>query len=253
MANETEQFLKDLDTEEKKLDVFETPLVPETEAPKEPEDDEDDFTPKNRRERRIFRKLEARGEETNRLAQEVVSLRNVIDAREARENTEEADYLKLVEKIYGTATPEAKEATETLKSALKGAYEAAKRDSLQESRQDREEERATESNEVAENERTLDGIMGELEDEHDVDFSDPQTRKGFLAVLEKLSPKDKEGNIVEYADSEAAYEVWESRRDKTANRAKAIASRTMTPSGQSQPSKLQEDANWRALKDAGIF
>jgi len=249
--NEQEKFLKDLipDSEQsEKNDVLEKPLDVSEEAP-EKEESEGEFQPKNRRERRLLI-------QNQRLREEAIAttarLQGIEEAKGTRENTEEADYLKLVERIYGNVTPEAREATEILKKALQGVHNSAKAEALKETVETIERERTNETQEVQKEENNLDEMMDELEETHNANFSDESERKGFLSLLEKVSPKDNDGNIIEYADPETVYELYESRKDKS-SKAKDLAGRSMVRSGMSQPSKIEEDATVRFLKDNGII
>jgi len=68
-----------------------------------------------------------------------------------------------------------------------------------------------------------------------------------------MSPKDANGKIAQYADHHAVWEVYQSRVQKPDTRAKDLASRAMTPSGQSQPSTIQDDATARYLRENGLI
>lgn len=249
MAEQSEQqkFLEDLGVKPE-VDVLEKPLMDES-SPEEEAEKEGDMKLKNRRERRLDAKLQAERETNIALNSRLQTLSEV---KTLRETTEEADYLKRVERIYGNATPEAKEATELLKEALKGVHESAKREAMEESLNKFEADRLKETEAVKEEEKNLDSILDSLEEDYNVDMSDTAVRTGFLTMLEKLSPKDKEGNIIEYADAKEVYELYEARREKS-SRAKELASRSMTRSGASQESKLEDDASVRFLKENGII
>jgi len=237
------EFLKELDIKPE-TDVLNQPLTEETsETTETPEEDE--FKAKNRRERRLLA-------HNQRLREETIATNARLEAlaeAKASLGSVEDDFLKGIDQIYGNDTPEKVAATELLKKALLGAKDAAKRESFEES----ELRRTKESQAVAQEETRLEQILEDLEDEHNIDLtSDNSTRKGFLTLLERVSPKDKEGNIIEYADPETVYELFEKSKEKTTNRAKELASRSMTRSGTSQPSKLEDDANLRFLKENDI-
>ncbi len=243
MESEQQKFLSDLDIK-KDDSVLEKPL---TEAEPEKEEAEDtDQRAKNRRERRLL-------EQNQRLREEAIvastRLQTLTESRNLREGATEAEYLKRIEKIYGNATPEAKEATELLKEAFIGAIKTAKEESVQEV----EKLRGSESQAVAEEEKNLDEILDSVEEDYGINMEVAANRQGFLTLMEKLSPKDKEGNIVEYADKDAVAEVFKSTQQKDSSRAKDLASRSMTRSGQSQPSKLEADSVERELKALGII
>ena len=238
--SEQSKFLKDLDIDKK--DVLDTPLTEETPKEETPEDAE--FKAKNRRERRLAEQNQHLREEAIALN---VRLETITESQKLRE-TEPAEYLKRIEKLYGNATPEAKEATELLKEALQGVEESAQKRALEAF----EKERGNETEAVRHEEQNLNRILEDVEDDHNIDMSSDD-RKGFLTLLERLSPKDKDGNIIEYADPDATAELFLSRKEKTLSRAKELASRSMTRGGASQPSKLEDDAAVRFLKENNII
>ena len=245
MANETEEFLKDLDKNQA-VDVLDAPLVPETETPVKKEEEEE--RPKNRRERRLL-------EQNQRLREEAIDAtaryQTLAEAKKVAEtSSEEADFLKMVEPIYGTTTPEGKAATELLKRALQNIHDSAVQKAREGAGEVIEQERESESAEENEASETLDEMMEDVEDRFNVDFdSDQSARKGFLSLLEQVSPKDKEGNIVEYADPITTWKLYNSTREKQVSRAKELAGRSLTSTGASPQSTLQEDAVWRILKE----
>lgn len=253
MAEKTAQqeFLKDLDIENKPDDILDAPLT-EEEADEEKTEGEQESTEeaemklKNRRERRLAKRLQSEREANIDLNARYQTLS---ESRSVRAGTEEAEYLKRVEKIYGDATPEAKEATELLKEALQGVKEKAKQEAIEEL----EARRNKEVQSVREEEGKLDDIIENLEEEYDVDLTNSADRKGFLTLLEKLSPKDKDGNIIEYADPDSTFELYLSRKEKASTKAKELANRSMVRSGASTGSKLEEDSTVRFLRENGII
>lgn len=237
-----DEFLKDLKTDGQKDELFDEPLNIEGSGADSP----DGFEAKNRRERRLLRKNQQLREEAIAATARAEA---IAESSQFRAGTEETEYLKRVERIYGNDTPEKAEATNLLKEALEGVKQAAKDEALQEF----QKERGSESLAVRQEEQNLDNMMEEIEDDYNADFSDPNTRQGFLTLLEKVSPKDRDGNIIEFADPATTWELFESRRDRASSRAKELSSRSMTRSGQSQPSRLQDDATERFLRENGII
>lgn len=244
-----QQFLDELKPE----DNFEKPLTeaPAEEKPKEVKEEESEgFQAKNRRERRLL-------EQNQRLREEAIRaetrLQTIEESKKARESTEEAEYLKLVDRIYGTDTPEKREATEILKTALRGAHSSAKKEALEEWEAREQSRSQEEMKAVQQEEDTLTEDEDYLAETRGANFDDPEFRKRYYAVQERLSRKDREGNIIEFADPDAVMDFLEATAKKPESRAKELAARNMVRSGQSQPSTLEDDANWRALKQAGIF
>lgn len=250
MPNEQEQFLKDLESDDKKVDILEQPLIPEKEKEevvKENKETEAEAEQKlkNRRERRLAEKWQAERESNIALN---ARLETIAEAQKAQ-GADSSEYLKAVEKIYGSETPEAVAATELLKTALKGVEERAYSRAIETSR---EEQSKLATEERRESER-LDSFIENIEDEFSVTVSEAQ-EKDFFTFLERLSPKDKSGDIVEYADPLTVWELYQERiSQKPASRAKALASRSITQGGVSGDTKLQTDSTERFLKEQGII
>lgn len=250
IKSESQSFLEELGIkEEHQPNNLEKPLTEEP-AKEELQEEDGEQKAKNRRERRLL-------EQNQRLREEAIAAearaQALTEAHKSHESTEEADFLKRIDRIYGTDTPEKREATEILKQSLKDAYLSAKREAVEEFETRTQERSQSEAKEDAEEERNLNAIMEHLEDSRGADFGNDAIRQGFLTLLEKISPKDKKGNIIEYADSETVWDMFDATRTRTQSRAKELANRNMVRSGQSQPSSLEDDSTWRELKRLGIF
>ena len=238
MSEQTE-FLKDLDV--KPEDILDKPIVDvKTEEVETPDDTEQKL--KNRRERRLNERLQAEREANIALNARLETL-----AEAKNLGGEEADYLKRVRAIYGDATPEAKEATNILIEALQGLENTAVRKALDKV----EEERGNESKAVRKEEMNLDDIEDHVEEEYGINMS--AEGSAYFTLLEKLSPKDDDGNIIEYADPDATAELYLSRKERSSSRAKELASRSMTRGGASEGSKLETDSVERFLKENNII
>lgn len=238
--NESEQFANENES------VLNQPLVSEPETvPEEKVDEEPEEDPKNRTERRLREKLDKERIANIELNARLSTLSEVQKLRESAPD----DYLSSVEKIYGTDSPEATAATELLKTALRSVEERAKNSALEEFRS----ERAREQEEVRQASERLDSFIEEIEDEHNVTFS-PQMQKSYFTLLEKMSPKDSDGNIVEYADPHAVYEIFSEKLQKrTDSKAKDLASRSMVSGNSGSASVIEDDAAKRLLREAGII
>lgn len=256
--NEQEQFLQDTEQDIKKVDVLEAPLVPdESEKTKEGTattegegtgegENKGELRPRNRRERRLSDQLAAERESSSFLAGKLAARTEAQGAL-----SETADYIKGIERIYGTDTPEAQLATDLLKKAITGARDDAENRAYERIKAEREKE--SEAQKEAEGE--LDTMLEDIEEEYDVTLTEPQ-EKAFFQLLEKMSPKDKEGNVTEYADPHAVWEVFAEKlktRSGSDTRAKDMSSRSMTQSGASRESNLTDDVTARFLKDQGII
>ncbi len=250
MPNETQQFLDEFKKPEDNNDPFaflEKPVEKPAEEIKGEETPAEGVPePRNRREKRLMEKLQSERETAIALA---AKLDAITQAQQTR--TESSDWENTIEKIYGNSTPELREATELLKTAVKGAKEEAKREAIAEYQRIRQEEQAV----VSKAEQRIDSMLEEIEDEYNTDLSSGAHRTEFLKLIEKMSPKDSEGNIVEYADHHAVWEIYQEKvnRNKPVNPAKDIVARGMTQSAGANDTNLSNDAHARFLKEHGII
>lgn len=256
--NEQEQFLQDTEKDVKQLDVLDAPLIPEGTSQEAGEgekgkiednnkgEENDDGQPRNRRERRLTAKLQAERESSMFLA-------GKLEARTEAEkalSSEEADYLKGIERIYGTDSPEALLATDLLKKAITGARDDAETRAYDRIKGEREKEQL----ELRDADKELDSMIDEIEETYDVDLTEAQ-EKAYFGLLTRMSPKDRDGNVINYADPHAVWEVFQEKlQSRTKDtRAKDMSSRSMTQSGASKESNLNDDVTARFLKEQGII
>jgi hypothetical protein len=139
--------------------------------------------------------------------------------------------------LYGD-TPEAQKAWKVQEKLLMRAKEEAKAEAVREIESKREEE----SRKAKQFESYIDSNLEAIEDRYDVDLTSdaPKARKmrrEFLELIETVSPKDEDGNIIEYSDFMTTYGLFQKIRteEKPDNtQKKDIASRSMVRS-QSAP------------------
>ena len=103
----------------------------------------------------------------------------------------------------------------------------------------------------------LTNAIEDIEETFNVDLTskDPvakKTRVDFMKFVEKIAPKNRNGEISEYPDMVSAFETWKDMRrsTQTTTRAKDIASRSMGNSGSEAPA-VQEKVTFENLD--GIF
>lgn len=244
MPNDTTaDFLADLNPKEG--DALDQPAPEVTPEEQPTAEDVDDSEARNRRERRLQAKLQAERESAIALAARLEAL---TEAQKARSSSSEAEYLKAVERIYGTSSPEAVEATELLKTALSNVEKQATERALEVFREEQRKEREA----VQREEQSLDAMVEDIEDSYGVTL-DPNAQRAFFQHLEKLSPKDRQGNIIAYADHHAVWEELQARRKPADTRAKDLAARATVRSGGAAPSSAEDDATLRFLRDNGII
>lgn len=227
--------------------MLDRPLTTEqvtTEAPVEETTEADEMKLKNRRERRLAEKLQAERESNIALNAKVEALAEAARVR----GDSQSDYQKKIERIYGTNSPEAQEATNLLAEALKGVKEEAREEALAAIRAEQEKTKAAEREAT----QTLESYVDAIEDENNVVLSAAE-QQGFFKMLEKLSPKDRDGNITEYADPHAVWDIYKDRLQKKDTRAKDLSSRSMVSGGATNTQQTVDDAQMRQLKELGIL
>jgi len=246
MASELENFLSDVSKPESLLDK---PL--EVTAP-EPEKVEDSEAEKEAKfKNRAYRRLEKKYQEEREAGIAMAERIKVLSEVDKFKADVGEDHLKKVEAIFGTNTPEKLAATNILKEALMGMSEKAKTDVLKEW----ESRQGNEAQEQKEADNEVDEILERVEDEYGLDMSDEDVRRGFITLMEKMSPKYDDGNIKEYADADAVAETlleFQKKGTSDNSRAKELASRGISRSGESQPSKLEQSTVERFMKEQGL-
>lgn len=245
--SEQDDFLKDFPQQQ--VDILEQPLVEPTEpvATEQAATEPTEVAP-NRRERRLADKLQAERESSIALA---ARLEGITEAQRLQRESAPSEYVKQIEKIFGTASPEAQEATNLLVSAVKGAEDRATERALDAFR----EEQRKQAEDAKKEEGALDDMVGDIEDTYNVTL-DAATQKSFFTALERVSPKDKNGEVIAYADPHAVWEDMQTRRTQPTQqqtRARGLATRGMTQTGAQATTTVQEDAQERWLKDNGII
>lgn len=167
------------------------------------------------------------------IAKRIEGIEKKIDAKPEVKHEDDDDYYV---RLIGNDTPEKiafiKEAKAREERMLQQAEERAFNKLS--------EERERELREEKEAEEYLVNAIDDLEDTFNVDLTskDPvakKTRVDFLKFVEKIAPKDSEGNIINYPDMTSAFETFQATRPKNNSneKAKDLASRSMSRSGDS--------------------
>ncbi len=200
----------------------------------------------NRHKRRMESKIQS-------LREENIALNERLKARvENQRSGVSEDAERIFEQIYGNEDEGSRRASALLKQYIDGKIEKHKQE-LQAAQEEREL-RASQA--VAEEEGVIEAMMDDVEDAYpDADFSDRDTRRGFISALEKLSPKDENGSVTEYADPMGAWEFYQSQKVKSQSRAKEYASRGMAKSGgaTANEAQIQQKEVEKKLLEAGLI
>lgn len=136
-------------------------------------------------------------------------------------------------RLIGNDTPEKVSMIKEFKEILSEGTQKAKAEAIAEleSRQNAEVEADREA------EQELENAFDNIEENFDVDITSnnpvaKKTRQEFVSFIEKIAPKDRNGDIVDYPDMNSAWETFSEMRKSTAtpSRAKELASRSMARS-----------------------
>ena len=226
-GSEVDKFFENLPSEDNAVaDVFEDKKVP---VPEKEEEEDEEETKSNRRERRMQAKLQQERESNILLAER---LRAATEEKHAISENPDIDP-RLI-RIFGTGEKET-ELAKLFTGLLSETEERALNKIAQREEVNKEE--------VSKAETFIDTQLEAIEDAYGIDMTSntakaTKTRNDFLELVEKLSPKDTEGSIIDYADFGSAFEVYQStHQEKVDNsRQKQIASRSMQRSGSSTSS-----------------
>lgn len=231
MANEEfKKFVDGLQQGEKEItSIGETPKVEEV---KKEEKVEEIDSKRNRRERRLEAKYQAERETSIALAERVRVLSEIAQLKGNPAPQGEID--PRLTKIFGDYE-KGKEITTEFQSILNDSTKKAKEEAIKEF-----EERQKNAKSQAEEEEKkyvsfLKTEFDKIEDEYDVDLEgDNETRGQFVDFIQRLSPKDEEGNIKDYPDIRQAWETFQSVKTQEIpnnTRRTEVAARSMMKSG----------------------
>jgi hypothetical protein len=230
--NEADEFLNGLDDSSKEFDENTDPFAEETTTEaKEPEEVEEEKPLPFHKDPKVQRYVEkqiAKALEGKTVEKEFV--------KEAGESVD--DYY---ERLIGNDTPE--KIAMIREAKLRDEKLLAQAEERAFSRLTQEQQREVESDRKAEEE--LDNSLEEIEETFNIDLTSNspvarKTRVDFMKFVEKIAPKDRNGEITEFPDMNAAFETFQSTRQVAQpSRAKDLAARGVARSGEVS-SKPQE-------------
>lgn len=263
--NEIDKFFGDLPTDDKtERDIFgdgsgkpkasEEGVLPENGEGEGGEGKGEEFR-KNRRHRRLEEKMRQKDEMLIALNERVRVLSEVKNQEGFTPGQMPAEWVAL----YGD-TPEAKTAWAMQERLLKEHREQAKKEAIAEFR----EEQANAIKQQKEFESFIDTELEDLEEEFNIDLTSnapaaKKARREFLELVQKVSPKDENGNVTGYADFASTFELYKNQKaaaekpNTTVNRQKEIAAQSMQESGQGKPAQKAPTPGFHGWKkDYGL-
>ena len=154
-------------------------------------------------------------------------------ARETTQAPADTRVDDVLTRLIGNDTPEKVSMVKEFKEILLEGTQKAKQEAIAEleARQNAELEADMEA------EQELESAFDNIEETFDVDITSNnplarKTRQEFVSFVEKIAPKDRNGDIVDYPDMASAWETFSEIKKSTAtpSRAKELASRSMARS-----------------------
>lgn len=153
-----------------------------------------------------------------------------IKPAEAKEQPSTEDELtETLTEIIGNDTPQKVAAIKKFRTQLGQLEERGAEKALSELRQRAEDERAEEAKAVEEISNAFDAI----EEEFDVDLTSNTTlakkeRSDFVDFIKRISPKDENGDVLQYPDFTETWKLFQSTKKPVDNKkAKDLASRSI--------------------------
>lgn len=221
------------------------------EKPVTPQADDDDADQhlKNRRERRLQDKLDRERESAIALNERVKELAEIVEGFKKSSASPLEDKFK---QVFGD-DERGVLLTKNFAEIMQSVKQEAKLEALQEI----ESRSSLEKDQEKVYSDQVDQEFEYLEDTYGVDLSSDsqkavKTRNEFIDFMIDISPKDENGDIVEYADFDAGFKAFSKTQTKPESRNKELAARTMTNSHSSSPSSGNDDATERWLNENGI-
>lgn len=152
-------------------------------------------------------------------------------------------------KLVGNDTEEKKQVLKDLSSYFGGLKGEAKQEFLNELRE-------REQQSIAEDNAALDELntgFEEIEETYNVDLSSgsaaaQRNRAAFVDYLKKVSHKNEDGEVDQFADIPAAFEEFQSRQTKSPNRAKSLASRSIGSTQSVSDTPQGVDRSWKGVE-----
>lgn len=168
--------------------------------------------------------------------------------RENNAQTKEDEFKDVIDSfttVIGNDTPEKVNALNALAKSLKSFDDRAIRRA--EEKIEEIQNRQSEVDRKAEEE--LDNAFENIEETFDVDLTSQKAskiRSDFVTFVERIAPKDRNGDIIDYPDMNSAWETFsEIQKSNTQpSRAKELASRSMSRSAETSTKPI-EKVNWK--------
>lgn len=190
---------------------------------------------KNRRHRRLEKQLQE--EREARIRAEALA-----EGRTSAQSADAGDVPQEWLRMYGD-TPESRQAWALNKGILTGFMAQAEENAVKRIQAEQAKQREQEQ----QFEQFIEEELEDIEDQFNVDVTSDapaakKARREFLELVQSLSPKDESGSITGYADFTESWKIYQDKKKAVApdkSRAKEIASRGLTNSGNAAPEEVK--------------
>lgn len=244
MSNDVENFLKEINQGEAFVDATPT----ETEALSVKADEKvEEIVPFHKDERftRTRQELKTERETRQKLEQEIEQLKKARPSEDSYFDERKQEWIK----TFGDDET-SKAQADYFSNRDRLLIEKAKAEAIAEF----EQRTTSEKKEVDQWNTYVQSQLEELEEERGIDLTSSQAeskRTEFMEFLQDISPKDSNGNIVQYVDMGKAFDLFQKaitpRKDNTER--KEIASRSMDKTNTETPKTYQQvdlrNSDWR--------
>ncbi len=151
--------------------------------------------------------------------------------------------------VIGNDTPEKVNAIKNLEKAFISLDERSVKRAEERIEEIRRQEEEEEKQAVEE----LNNAFEFIEENYDVDLTSRRAEKlrtEFVSFVEKIAPKDRNGDVIDYPDMNSAWETFSEIKKSTStpSRAKELASRSMTRSTENT-SVAPKKMDWQAVDE----
>ena len=162
----------------------------------------------------------------------------------------EDEITDVLTRIIGNDTPEKLSAIKDFKKVIMDREDRGAEKALQAIQAERQEEQEVYKD--AENE--VEQGFENIEETFGIDLDAPQSskmRNNFIDFVQKISPKDREGNIVEYADFTESFGLFQEMNKKAMpsnSRNKELASKSISRGSDASNAPVSGDRSWKAVE-----
>jgi hypothetical protein len=166
--------------------------------------------------------------------------------RKFKDEVEEINLPSSFVELIGNDTPEKRKVLKDMSDYMTSIPEKAQQQFLE--KQAEIAQKQTQAEQAAQEE--LESSLEQIEEDYKVDLSAGKAlRTQFIEYVRKIAPKDENGDVSAFPDLVASFEEFQEKNKRPATRAKELASRGMTRSGDTTTAAPQG----RSWKDVDKF